>query len=44
MDTGGANIPGVSTPEVFMNVNKLLNYLKLNRRKKPKFDIINHTS
>jgi len=44
MDTAGANIPGVSSPEVFMNVNKLLNYLKLNKRKKPKFDIINHTS
>ena len=44
MDTGSANIPGVSTPEVFMNANKILQYLKLNKRKKPKFDIINHTS
>jgi hypothetical protein len=44
MDTASANIPGVSTPEVFMNANKLLNYIKMNKRKKPKFDMINHTS
>lgn len=44
MDTTSSNIPGISTPEVFMNADKLLKYIKLNKRKKPKFDIINSTN